>query len=274
MCFGNPQVVEWFKERLSRVVADYGVDWLKWDYNIAYGLGCNDPTHGHQEGDGTYAHTLGVYAVKEFLRENFPRLVIEGCASGGNRIDFGILRHVHTYWLSDFTHRAANVRFHLTGAWFASPPRYLNTWVVHEGTTLADFRSRMGGAFGISPRLVEWDEATRERAKKCIAEYKRLRPFVMKRRFLLTPQARSLGDWTVWQFHDPETDSGAVLAFREQSPSEQLVVKLKGLVQTKRYTLHNEDTGETLTATGSRLADEGLKIFVPEVGGCALWWVE
>jgi len=274
LCFGNPQVVEWFKERLSRVVADYGVDWLKWDYNITYGLGCNDPTHGHQEGDGTYAHTLGVYAVKEFLREKFPHLVIEGCASGGNRIDFGILRHVHTYWLSDFTHRAANVRFHLTGAWFALPPRYLNTWVVHEGTTIADFRSRMGGAFGISPRLVEWDEATRERAKKCIAEYKRLRPFVMKRRFLLTPQARSLGDWTVWQFHDPETDSGAVLAFREQSPSEQLVVKLKGLVQTKRYTLHNEDTGETLTATGSRLADEGLKIFVPEVGGCALWWVE
>ncbi|MQJ93348.1 alpha-galactosidase, partial [Escherichia coli] len=62
LCFGNPQVVEWFKERLAKVIADYGVDWLKWDYNIAYGLGCNDPTHGHQEGDGTYAHTQGVYA--------------------------------------------------------------------------------------------------------------------------------------------------------------------------------------------------------------------
>ncbi|MCS7186777.1 MAG: alpha-galactosidase, partial [Armatimonadota bacterium] len=263
LCFGNPQVVEWFKERLAKIIADYGVDWLKWDYNIAYGLGCNDPTHGHQEGDGTYAHTIGVYAVKAFLLEKFPHLVIEGCASGGNRIDFGILRYVHTYWLSDFTHRAANVRFHLTGAWFALPPRYLNTWVVHEGTTVADFRSRMGGAFGISPRLADWDESTRERAKKCIAEYKRLRPFILKRRFLLTPQARSLSNWTVWQFHDPETDNGAVLAFREQSPDERLTVRLKGLDTQKHYELQNADTSETVSLTGERLMRDGFEIVIP-----------
>ena len=273
LCFGNPQVVEWFKERLAKVISDYGVDWLKWDYNIAYGLGCNDPTHGHQGGDGTYAHTQGVYAVKAFLREKFPHLVLEGCASGGNRIDFGILRHVHTYWLSDFTHRAANVRFHLTGAWFALPPRYLNTWVVHEGTTVADFRSRMGGAFGISPKLAEWDEETKARAKKCIAEYKRLRPFVLKRRFLLTPQAKSLQDWTVWQFHDPDNDNGAILAFREQSPNEKLTVRLKGLKPETRYELENADTGEIVVKSGEQLMREGLTIVISETSGSALLWV-
>jgi alpha-galactosidase len=274
LCFGNPQVVEWFQKRLARVVADYDVDWLKWDYNIAYGLGCNDATHGHQDGDGTYAHTLGVYAVKAFLRERFPHLVIEGCASGGHRIDFGILRYVHTYWLSDFTHRSANVRFHLTGAWFALPPRYLNTWVVHEGTTIADFRSRMGGAFGISPRLVEWDEATRERAKKCIAEYKRLRPLILKRRFLLTPKIRSLEDWTAWQFHDPETDMGALLIFREQSQQQQLTVRLKGLAPEERYTLQDADTGATSVHTGRELMQNGLVVTIPEKGGSCLLWLQ
>ncbi|MCS7254326.1 MAG: alpha-galactosidase [Armatimonadota bacterium] len=274
LCFGNPQVVEWFKERLAKVIVDYGVDWLKWDYNIAYGLGCNDATHGHQSGNGTYAHTRGLYAVKAFLRERFPHLVIEGCASGGNRIDFGILRHVHTYWLSDFTHRAANVRFHLTGAWFALPPYYLNTWVVHEGTTVTEFRSRMGGAFGISPRLAQWDKATIERAKKCIAEYKRLRPFILKRRFLLTPQARSLQDWTIWQFHDPESDSGAILAFREQSQNERITVRLKGLNPKKRYELKNADTDETLIQMGEQLLRNGLTIAIIETGGSALWWVK
>lgn len=273
LCFGNPQVVKWFKERLAKVIADYDVDWLKWDYNIAYGLGCNDATHGHQEGDGTYAHTQGVYAVKAFLKERFPNLVIEGCASGGNRIDFGILRHVHTYWLSDFTHRAANVRFHLTGAWFALPPHYLNTWVVHDGTTVADFRSCMGGAFGISLRLAQWDEATKERAKKCIAEYKQLRPFVLKRRFLLTPQARSLQDWTVWQFYDPESDRGAILAFREQSPDERLKTRLKGLNPKKHYEIQNADTNETLIQTGEQLLRDGLTIAILEIGGSSLWWL-
>jgi alpha-galactosidase len=274
LCFGNPQVVAWFKERLAKIVADYEVDWLKWDYNIAYGLGCNDATHGHQDGDGTYAHTQGVYAVKAFLREKFSHLVLEGCASGGHRIDFGILRFVHTYWLSDFTHRAANVRFHLTGAWFALPPRYLNTWVVHEGTTVADFRSRMSGAFGISARLCEWDEGTQERAKRAIAEYKRLRPFVLKRRFLLTPQPRSLHSWTVWQFYDPETDGGALLAFREQSPDERLTVRLKGLNPDARYQLHDADTGETKTLTGIHLLRDGFFLTIPEQGGSTLWWLQ
>jgi hypothetical protein len=132
----------------------------------------------------------------------------------------------------------------------------------------------MGGAFGISPRLAEWDEATKERAKKCIAEYKRLRPFILKQRFLLTPQARSLRDWTVWQFHDPENDSGAILAFREQSPDEQLSIRLKGLTPSKQYTLRNEETNETMTATGSQLMREGMKISVSELGGSALWWVK
>jgi alpha-galactosidase len=250
------------------------VDWLKWDYNIAYGLGCNDATHGHQDGDGTYAHTQGVYAVKSFLREKFSHLVLEGCASGGHRIDFGILRFVHTYWLSDFTHRAANVRFHLTGAWFALPPRYLNTWVVHEGTTVADFRSRMSGAFGISARLCEWDEGTRERAKRAIAEYKRLRPLVLKRRFLLTPQPRSLHSWTVWQFYDPETDGGALLAFREQSPDERLTVRLKGLNPDARYQLHDADTGETKTLTGIHLLRDGFLLTIPEQGSSTLWWLQ
>lgn len=273
LCFGNPEVVEWFKERLAEIITDYEVDWLKWDYNIAYGLGCNDPTHGHQEGDGTYAHTLGVYAVKSFLRKNFPNLVIEGCASGGNRIDFGILRHVHTYWLSDFTHSAANVRFHLTGAWFALPPRYLNTWVVHEGTTVSDFRSRMGGAFGISSRLSQWSDETKDRAKRCIAEYKRLRPLLLKRRFLLTPQARSLQEWTVWQFHDPESDSGAILAFRERSPNQRLKVRLKGLNPKALYEIQNADTGETVRELGEQLIIHGLVIEIDETEGSSLLWV-
>ncbi len=274
LCFGNPEVVAWFKERLANIVADYRVDWLKWDYNIAYGLGCNETSHGHQEGDGTYAHTLGVYAVKAHLRERFPHLVIEGCASGGNRIDFGILQQVHTYWLSDFTHRSANVRFHLTGAWFALPPQYLNTWVVHEETSLTAFRSRMGGAFGLSPRLSEWDAETLERAKRAIAEYKRLRPFVLKRRFLLTPQSCSLTDWTVWQFYDPERGRGALLAFREQAPNARITVRLKGLVTEANYELTCADTGEQLRFSGETLMRDGLTLTVPEIGGSTLWWLQ
>ncbi|MFA0759424.1 MAG: hypothetical protein NOOUEUKL_002103, partial [Candidatus Fervidibacter sp.] len=115
---------------------------------------------------------------------------------------------------------------------------------------------------------------TKTRAKKCIAEYKQLRPFVLKRRFLLTPQAKSLRDWTVWQFYDPETDSGALLAFREQSPDERLIVRLRGLNPDARYQLHNADTGETQTLTGTHLLRDGLTLTIPEQGGSTLCWIQ
>ncbi|CAN0507848.1 unnamed protein product [Phaeothamnion confervicola] len=82
---------------------------------MGYGLGCNDPTHGHQTGDGHYAHTYGLYRVLAAIREACPELVIENCSSGGHRIDLGMLRHSHTSWVSDYTHRAASCRHHSQG---------------------------------------------------------------------------------------------------------------------------------------------------------------
>jgi alpha-galactosidase len=42
-----------------------------------------------------------VYARMDRLREAHPSVEIESCASGGARIDYGILRHTHRVWLSD-----------------------------------------------------------------------------------------------------------------------------------------------------------------------------
>src|SRR5690606_13563793 len=58
-CFGCPETVEWAKRQIDRLVVDYGADWIKWDHN-AYRV-CRRSDHGHQEGDGNWAHVMGVY---------------------------------------------------------------------------------------------------------------------------------------------------------------------------------------------------------------------
>jgi alpha-galactosidase len=99
------------KRWLARLVRDYQVDWLKWDNNIW--MSC-DPID--QPGSANYAHINGLYEVLDFLRAEFPHLIIENCASGGNRMDYALMRRTDIAWLSDETDPSYRVRYHLFGA--------------------------------------------------------------------------------------------------------------------------------------------------------------
>lgn len=291
LCLGNPAVVEWLKQDLARMVRQYGVAWIKWDYNLGYGPGCDAPHHGHQAGDGTYAYVQGLYAVLGYLREQFPDLVLQNCASGGNRIDYGLLRFFHTQWLADSTQRAAVVRSHVAGAGVALPARYLNTAVAPERAmggvggrsigrvsagpmpTEADFRSRMGGAFGFSAPLVEWDEATLRLARAKVAEYKALRPLLRGDRYLLRPPAPDLAAWDAWQFVDERRERSAILAFNGESPERTAQILPKGLDPDATYAVRSDGVDAT-RATGRALAAAGLTVLLDAPNESAVIWLE
>lgn len=83
-----PTVQEFLFDRISAVLRDHEIDYIKWDHNRV--LPVPDA-----------AQTRGSYALIDRLREAFPKVEIESCASGGGRIDFGILGRTHRVWLSD-----------------------------------------------------------------------------------------------------------------------------------------------------------------------------
>jgi alpha-galactosidase len=83
-----PEVQEFLFDRISAVLRDHEIDYIKWDHNRV--LPVPDA-----------AQTRGSYALIDRLRAAFPKVEIESCASGGGRIDFGILGRTHRVWLSD-----------------------------------------------------------------------------------------------------------------------------------------------------------------------------
>jgi len=269
LCLGNPAVQEWMTAEITRVVQEYGIDWLKWDYNIGYGLGCNVPDHGHQAGDGHHAHTLGLYRVLASLRKHCPDLVIENCASGGHRVDLGTLRHTHTNWVSDYTNRAASCRQHTQGAGLFMPLAHLNTWSLqHRGLT--EFRSRFGGAFGISWFLEEWSPQDRETLRQAIAEYKQLRPLLSGNRFLLTGPWHQ--DWDIWQFVGKDGKASAILAFRETGGIDQIRVRPHVPDTSASWSVLRENDAQG-DLPGGELADHGLEISLPEHRSSAVIWL-
>ena len=83
-----PEVRDFIYDRMAAILSAHEIDYIKWDHNRVL------PVHDA-------AQTRGSYALIDRLRADFPNVEIESCASGGGRIDFGILQRTQRVWLSD-----------------------------------------------------------------------------------------------------------------------------------------------------------------------------
>ncbi|MBR5288496.1 MAG: alpha-galactosidase [Clostridia bacterium] len=101
LCLGAQGAREWLLGEISRLVEETHADYLKLDFNVDPGFGCDRADHGHQSGMGQWAHMKGYTALLDELRDRYPKLIIENCASGGMRLDLTMLAHTDVSFLSD-----------------------------------------------------------------------------------------------------------------------------------------------------------------------------
>ena len=84
----KPEVRDFIYERMAAILSAHDIEYIKWDHNRVLPMPDADQTRGS-------------YALLDRLRAAFPEVEIESCASGGGRIDFGILSRTQRVWLSD-----------------------------------------------------------------------------------------------------------------------------------------------------------------------------
>jgi alpha-galactosidase len=90
--FRNDEVISHADEVISRLVEEYGVGYIKMDYNINAGIGTE--TDADSFGDGLLQHNRAYLHWIDNIFSKYPELVIENCSSGGMRIDYAMLsRH-------------------------------------------------------------------------------------------------------------------------------------------------------------------------------------
>jgi alpha-galactosidase len=238
------------------------------------------------------AHILGVYKLLNHLRSLFPKLVIENCAGGGNRIDFGMTRYTHTNWVSDNSDPSYRVRYQNFGCSYPFPAQYQNSWYVRsreepvDATTSADFldylfRSRMIGAFGISDRIADWPENVLDAARRAVAEVKRMRPMlregdvhhVLPQPLLLAPPLTPPRQWEAVEYFHPGLDQGVLLCFRAQAPEVSMTVPLRGLRPASRYQMEFAKTGRVEQRLGSEWLRSGIRIELPERNRSEIVWI-
>jgi alpha-galactosidase len=99
--FRSPAVRARMDAVIDRLIADYGLGYLKFDYNINGGIGSD--LGADSAGDALLEHHRGFLAWIRGLFARHPDLVIENCSSGGARIDYASLAEFSILSTSDQT---------------------------------------------------------------------------------------------------------------------------------------------------------------------------
>lgn len=95
---------------LSNLIEENDIDYLKWDFNRQLAPTFSQGRAGAEQGKTSYRYVMGLYKVLASLREKFKRLIIENCASGGGRMDGGMLYYTDQTWISDLTDSVGRFR--------------------------------------------------------------------------------------------------------------------------------------------------------------------
>lgn len=97
--FRNPKVIAHANEVIDRLVSQYGVGYIKMDYNIEPGIGTE--YNSDSVGDGLLGHERAYLSWLDSIFKKYPKLIIENCSSGGLRMDYALLSRYSIQSTSD-----------------------------------------------------------------------------------------------------------------------------------------------------------------------------
>ncbi|MGR3683278.1 alpha-galactosidase [Sagittula sp.] len=149
------EVRDYLFDRIGAVLRDHAIDYIKWDHNRL--LPYPDA-----------AQARGIYALLDRLRAAHPQVEIESCASGGGRIDAGILARTHRVWLSDSNDAAERLRMQHEAALFlpaaitgshVGPRRCHTSGRIHDIRFRAWVAAQRHMGFEMDPRELTEEEA-------------------------------------------------------------------------------------------------------------------
>ena len=253
----KPEVQEFIYNMMDNLLTRYDIDYVKWDANRPI-------SQTGPQRDIWVRHIQTLYTIVDDLKKKHPEVLFEACASGGGRIDYGILGIFDDFWTSDNTD--AYDRLYIQDAYSRIYPiKAMRAWVTDCPNFLSNrvipltfrFHSAMMGSLGIGCNILKFTPEEMELSKDMIRLYKEIRPIIQEGDFyrLENPSA---DDYFLYEYR--KDNEGLLFAFLPQSKvgHRGTTVRLRDLDEQAMYTLHTKE-GE-ITKSGSYLMYHGLDL--------------
>jgi alpha-galactosidase len=271
----NPVVVAWMEAELVRIISTYQLDLFRLDYNtLAYEGGTREYA-GFIE-NTLWRHVEAIWSIFERLRERFPDVIFENCASGGGRLDLGMLRYFQITEISDWMLAPRSLKI-LNGLSLHLPPEIcLRTF----GTEIADhdlygdltfqLRACLFGQpilRGIAPTLEQIGEPRRATIIHALTLYKEfIRPILPHALvYHHTPilPLHAAQPWCVLEYAAPDGAREVAGIFRLTAPDNgRYCYRPRGLRAGRRYRVVRDNTAEVVEMSGLDLQRDGIPLYL------------
>ncbi len=178
----NKDVENYLVDSISYVIHESGAKYVKWDMNRPFSDYFSQNLNGKDMTSFEYRYYKGLYSIMRRIKDKYPNVLFEGCASGGNRFDLGILSYMPQIWASDDTDPFVRARMQYNysygyplqtlGCHVASSP-CLST--LRKSSIEDRFNIAFPGAFGYEVDLRKESRGDKKKIKSQILFYKQIR---------------------------------------------------------------------------------------------------
>ena len=183
----NPKVQDFAFGIVDDLLTRYPeIAYIKWDANASIqNFGSTYLPRDRQQNLYVDYH-LGLIKVMQRIREKYPDVVIQDCASGGGRANYGLLPYFDEFWVSDNTDALQRVYIQWGTSYFfpanamAAHINHCPYWNTGGRTTPIKFRCdvAMSGRLGIELQPKDMTDEERRQCATCFEDYKQLRQTV------------------------------------------------------------------------------------------------
>jgi alpha-galactosidase len=265
----NPAVQDFIFHTFDTVLSQSkNISYVKWDANRHLESIGSSYMDANSQSHFFIDYIKGLYRVYDRIRKKYPEVMIQLCASGGGRVEYGALRYHQDFWTSDNTDAFSRAFIQYgtnfiypaiaTGAHFSHVPNRHTKRIIP-----AKFRMDMAmtGRLGFEMKLSDLTNEETEMLKKSIREYKQIRDIIQ------------FGD--LYRISSPYSESGIyslmyvskdkkravfyMFSLKYNGPMFYNNLKLRGLDERKSYTVNElNNSSPKFWAEGETISGEFL----------------
>ena len=247
----NPKVQDFVFSVVDNLMTKHpDIAYIKWDANMdimnhgSQYLSMNDQSHLYIDYYRGFAKTL------DRIRAKYPDLIIQDCASGGGRVNWGTLPWFDEFWTSDDTDALQRIYMQWGTSYFfpaMAMACHISASPNHQTGRLIPLKYRidvaMSGRLGMEIQPKNMTEAEKKLCRSAITEYKQIRPVVqMGNLYRLQSPFDKQGVASLMYVSDSKDKAVWYWWKTETFVNQHLPrVRMAGLDPAKRYKVHELD---------------------------------
>ena len=242
----NPKVQDHVFKVVDDLMTQYpDIYYIKWDNNMSMSNTHSQYLPAELQSNLYVDFTLALEKILKRIRAKYPDVVIQLCASGGGRLNYGFMPYFQEMWTSDQTDAYHRILIQ----WGALNFYPSNMLAAHVGSAYSKYTQRLipikfrfdvASMCRLGMEMVpsKLNDAEREYAKRAIAEYKNIRPVVQQGElYRLVSPYEGKKDFSSLMYVTEKKDRAVLFAYRHwfKHDMSNIIIRLQGLNPDAQY---------------------------------------